>query len=126
MVELVVRSRGTCQRHRRDDNRGVQIEEYRGEVEDIVHQFGFHQEITTTALRLFKGAHTFCLDAKKLRYMQLSSSTHNRLLTLSAQIHICSDFGSLPSFSFVTKDLSLIDGRRRTSAAPWRGYFRST
>ena len=73
-------SRPNCCGHRRADNRGVQLEEYHDEVEDVVHQFGFHQEMATTALRVFKRAHTFRLAAKKLRYMQLSLSPTSRLL----------------------------------------------
>jgi hypothetical protein len=75
-----VLSRGNCHGHRRADNRGVQLEEYRDEIEEVVRQFGFHQEMATTAVRVFKRSHTLRLAAKKLRYMQLSPSTPSRLL----------------------------------------------
>ena len=72
--------RGACHGHRRAGNRRVLLEEHRDVAGEIIHQFGLDKQLASVALGTFKNDHTLRLEAKKLRYMQLTLSPINMLL----------------------------------------------
>jgi hypothetical protein len=75
IVDPVILSMGTCRGHLDGDNRGVTLEEYSGQVHELVNCFNFSTPIASYAPEKFTDHHTLRLEAERLEIMAEQTAT---------------------------------------------------